>query len=88
MKSKGLSLIQGPRLVILRKEVCKISMRFMPNMILEVIREQVSSYLLKKIAELQSPNKYKVYSGHGRKHCVASTIPITRLAKEPGRQLF
>ena len=47
------------------------SIRLVPDMIPEVVSEQVSSYLSKKFAELQSPNKFKVYMGHGGKPWVS-----------------
>nr|KAF6470986.1 carnosine dipeptidase 2 [Molossus molossus] len=61
----------GAKTVIPRKVVGKFSIRLVPNMIPEVVSEQVTKYLTKKFAELQSPNKFKVYMGHGGKPWVS-----------------
>jgi nonspecific dipeptidase len=53
--------------VIAREVDGKFSIRLVPNMIPEVVSKQVSSYLSKKFAELQSPNKFKVYMSPGGK---------------------
>lgn len=61
----------GAKTVIPRKVVGKFSIRLVPDMVPEAVSEQVSSYLSKKFAELQSPNKFKVYMGHGGKPWVS-----------------
>lgn len=61
----------GAKTVIPRKVVGKFSIRLVPNMTPEVVSEQVTKYLTKKFAELQSPNKFKVYMGHGGKPWVS-----------------
>ncbi|XP_051019834.1 cytosolic non-specific dipeptidase [Acomys russatus] len=61
----------GAKTVIPRKVVGKFSIRLVPNMIPEIVSEQVSSYLSKKFADLHSPNKFKVYMGHGGKPWVS-----------------
>ncbi|XP_034492402.1 cytosolic non-specific dipeptidase isoform X2 [Marmota flaviventris] len=61
----------GAKTVIPRKVVGKFSIRLVPNMTPEVVSEQVTSYLTKKFAELHSPNKFKVYMGHGGKPWVS-----------------
>ncbi|KAM7321093.1 LOW QUALITY PROTEIN: hypothetical protein ACRRTK_020346 [Alexandromys fortis] len=61
----------GAKTVIPRKVVSKFSIRLVPDMVPEAVNEQVSSYLSKKFAELQSPNKFKVYMGHGGKPWVS-----------------
>ncbi|EPY78610.1 cytosolic non-specific dipeptidase isoform 1 [Camelus ferus] len=57
----------GAKTVIPRKVVGKFSIRLVPNMTPEV----VTSYLTKKFVELHSPNKFKVYMGHGGKPWVS-----------------
>ncbi|KAB1256158.1 Cytosolic non-specific dipeptidase [Camelus dromedarius] len=67
----------GAKTVIPRKVVGKFSIRLVPNMTPEVVSEQacghrgVTSYLTKKFVELHSPNKFKVYMGHGGKPWVS-----------------
>uniref|UniRef100_A0A8I3WUW3 Carnosine dipeptidase 2 n=1 Tax=Callithrix jacchus TaxID=9483 RepID=A0A8I3WUW3_CALJA len=61
----------GAKTVIPRKVVGKFSIRLVPNMTPEVVSEQVTSYLTQKFAELHSPNKFKVYMGHGGKPWVS-----------------
>nr|XP_030724050.1 cytosolic non-specific dipeptidase isoform X2 [Globicephala melas] len=61
----------GAKTVIPRKVVGKFSIRLVPDMTPEVVTEQVTSYLTKKFAELDSPNKFKVYLGHGGKPWVS-----------------
>ncbi|XP_012581259.1 PREDICTED: cytosolic non-specific dipeptidase [Condylura cristata] len=61
----------GAKTVIPRKVIGKFSIRLVPNMTPEVVSEQVTSYLTKKFAELNSPNKFKVYMGHGGKPWVS-----------------
>ncbi|XP_044941162.1 cytosolic non-specific dipeptidase isoform X3 [Mustela putorius furo] len=61
----------GAKTVIPRKVVGKFSIRLVPNMTPEVVSEQVTSYLTKKFADLHSPNKFKVYMGHGGKPWVS-----------------
>ncbi|GAB5579579.1 beta-Ala-His dipeptidase isoform X1 [Prionailurus iriomotensis] len=56
----------GAKTVIPRKVVGKFSIRLVPNM-----TPEVTSYLTKKFAELHSPNKFKVYMGHGGKPWVS-----------------
>ncbi|KAG8504379.1 Cytosolic non-specific dipeptidase, partial [Galemys pyrenaicus] len=61
----------GAKTVIPRKVTGKFSIRLVPDMTPEVVSEQVTSYLTKKFAELGSPNKFKVYMGHGGKPWVS-----------------
>ncbi|EFB24585.1 hypothetical protein PANDA_013727, partial [Ailuropoda melanoleuca] len=76
----------GAKTVIPRKVVGKFSIRLVPNMTPEVVSEQayarlrihcvlfvtqVTSYLTKQFADLRSPNKFKVYMGHGGKPWVS-----------------
>uniref|UniRef100_A0A8W4FIV5 Carnosine dipeptidase 2 n=1 Tax=Sus scrofa TaxID=9823 RepID=A0A8W4FIV5_PIG len=61
----------GAKTVIPRKVIGKFSIRLVPDMTPEVVSEQVISYLTKKFAELHSPNKFKVYMGHGGKPWVS-----------------
>ncbi|KAF7691392.1 hypothetical protein HF521_011689 [Silurus meridionalis] len=49
----------------------KFSIRLVPDMDPKVVEEQVVSYLNKKFAELESPNKMKVTMGHGAKAWVS-----------------
>lgn len=61
----------GAKTVIPRKVIGKFSIRLVPDMTPEVVSEQVTSYLTNKFAELRSPNKFKVYMGHGGKPWVS-----------------
>ncbi|KAI4897598.1 hypothetical protein NFI96_016005 [Prochilodus magdalenae] len=61
----------GAKTVIPRKVNGKFSIRLVPDMDPKVVEKQVSSYLEKKFAELESPNKMKVYMGHGAKAWVS-----------------
>ncbi|XP_076991346.1 cytosolic non-specific dipeptidase isoform X3 [Tamandua tetradactyla] len=61
----------GAKTVIPKKVIGKFSIRLVPNMTPDVVSEQVTSYLTKKFAELHSPNKFKVYLGHGGKPWVS-----------------
>ncbi|NXH39216.1 CNDP2 dipeptidase, partial [Dicaeum eximium] len=61
----------GAKTVIPRKVIGKFSIRLVPNMTPEEVTKNVEDYLNKKFAELQSPNKFKVYLGHGGKPWVS-----------------
>ncbi|XP_053106214.1 cytosolic non-specific dipeptidase isoform X1 [Hemicordylus capensis] len=61
----------GAKTVIPRKVTGKFSIRLVPDMTPEVVSKQVQDYLYKKFAELHSPNKFKVYLGHGGKPWVS-----------------
>ncbi|XP_044282436.1 cytosolic non-specific dipeptidase isoform X1 [Varanus komodoensis] len=61
----------GAKTVIPRKVIGKFSIRLVPDMIPEVVTKQVQDYLSSKFAELHSPNKFKVYLGHGGKPWVS-----------------
>ncbi|KAI5091160.1 cytosolic non-specific dipeptidase [Silurus meridionalis] len=61
----------GAKTVIPRKVIGKFSIRLVPDMDPKVVEEQVVSYLNKKFAELESPNKMKVTMGHGAKAWVS-----------------
>lgn len=61
----------GAKTVIPRKVIGKFSIRLVPNMTPEAVTEQVTKYLTEKFAELHSPNKFKVYLGHGGKPWVS-----------------
>nr|XP_020657468.1 cytosolic non-specific dipeptidase isoform X2 [Pogona vitticeps] len=61
----------GAKTVIPRKVIGKFSIRLVPDMTPEVVTKQVQDYLSKKFSELQSPNKFKVYLGHGGKPWVS-----------------
>ncbi|XP_037001553.2 cytosolic non-specific dipeptidase [Artibeus jamaicensis] len=61
----------GAKTVIPRKVIGKFSIRLVPNMTPEAVTEQVTKYLTEKFAELRSPNKFKVYLGHGGKPWVS-----------------
>uniref|UniRef100_A0A674BXR9 Cytosolic non-specific dipeptidase n=1 Tax=Salmo trutta TaxID=8032 RepID=A0A674BXR9_SALTR len=67
----------GAKTVIPRKVIGKFSIRLVPDMDPKVVEKQVTCHL-EKFAELESPNKLKVYTGHG---CPTSTIPITWLVE-------
>uniref|UniRef100_A0A8D0L0X6 Cytosolic non-specific dipeptidase n=1 Tax=Sphenodon punctatus TaxID=8508 RepID=A0A8D0L0X6_SPHPU len=61
----------GAKTVIPRKVIGKFSVRLVPNMTPEDVSKQVQDYLTKRFAELHSPNKFKVYLGHGGKPWVS-----------------
>ncbi|KPP79004.1 hypothetical protein Z043_101445 [Scleropages formosus] len=61
----------GAKTVIPRKVIGKFSIRLVPDMDPKKVEKQVIGYLEKKFAELESPNKLKVYSGHGAKAWVS-----------------
>ncbi|KAL0962247.1 hypothetical protein UPYG_G00337600 [Umbra pygmaea] len=61
----------GAKTVIPRKVIGKFSIRLVPDMDPKVVEQQVISYLEKRFAEMQSPNKLKVYMGHGAKAWVS-----------------
>ncbi|NWJ00881.1 CNDP2 dipeptidase, partial [Crypturellus undulatus] len=61
----------GVKTVIPRKVIGKFSIRLVPNMIPEEVTKHVEDYVSKKFAELQSPNKFRVYLSHGGKPWVS-----------------
>uniref|UniRef100_A0A667WRF3 Cytosolic non-specific dipeptidase n=1 Tax=Myripristis murdjan TaxID=586833 RepID=A0A667WRF3_9TELE len=61
----------GAKTVIPRKVIGKFSIRLVPDMDPKVVEKQVVTYLQKKFDELESPNKMKVYMGHGAKAWVS-----------------
>ncbi|XP_027708186.1 cytosolic non-specific dipeptidase [Vombatus ursinus] len=61
----------GAKTVIPRKVIGKFSIRLVPDMVPEVVEKQVVSYVNEKFTELKSPNKFKVYMGHGGKPWVS-----------------
>uniref|UniRef100_A0A8C1SJV1 Cytosolic non-specific dipeptidase n=1 Tax=Cyprinus carpio TaxID=7962 RepID=A0A8C1SJV1_CYPCA len=64
----------GAKTVIPRKVIGKFSIRLVPDMDPKVVEKQLSTYLkdmTKKFAEMQTPNKLKVYMGHGAKAWVS-----------------
>ncbi|MEE6464641.1 hypothetical protein FKM82_006312 [Ascaphus truei] len=61
----------GAKTVIPRKVIGKFSIRLVPDMNPEDVEKQVQDYLTKQFAELGSPNKCKVYMGHGGKPWVS-----------------
>ncbi|KAM4688467.1 cytosolic non-specific dipeptidase [Discoglossus pictus] len=61
----------GAKTVIPRKVIGKFSIRLVPDMLPVEVEKQVQVYLSKKFAELGSPNKFKVYMGHGGKPWVS-----------------
>ncbi|CAB1320869.1 unnamed protein product, partial [Coregonus sp. 'balchen'] len=61
----------GAKTVIPRKVIGKFSIRLVPDMDPKVVEKQVIDHLEKKFAELESPNKLKVYMGHGAKAWVS-----------------
>uniref|UniRef100_A0A6Q2YIL2 Cytosolic non-specific dipeptidase n=1 Tax=Esox lucius TaxID=8010 RepID=A0A6Q2YIL2_ESOLU len=61
----------GAKTVIPRKVIGKFSIRLVPDMDPALVDKQVKSYLEKKFAELESPNKFKLYMGHGAKAWVS-----------------
>ncbi|XP_021416076.2 cytosolic non-specific dipeptidase isoform X1 [Oncorhynchus mykiss] len=61
----------GAKTVIPRKVIGKFSIRLVPDMDPKVVEKQVTGHLEKKFAELESPNKLKVYTGHGAKPWVS-----------------
>ncbi|RLW13252.1 hypothetical protein DV515_00000107 [Chloebia gouldiae] len=68
---EGAFSASGAKTVIPRKVIGKFSIRLVPNMTPEEVTKNVEDYLNKKFAELQSPNKFKVYLGHGGKPWVS-----------------
>ncbi|KAI6075283.1 Cytosolic non-specific dipeptidase [Aix galericulata] len=68
---EGAFSASGAKTVIPRKVIGKFSIRLVPNMTPEEVTKHVEDYLNKKFAELQSPNKFKVYLGHGGKPWVS-----------------
>ncbi|XP_036371539.1 cytosolic non-specific dipeptidase-like [Megalops cyprinoides] len=61
----------GAKTVIPRKVIGKFSIRVVPDMDPKTVEKLVISHLQKKFAELESPNKLKVYMGHGAKAWVS-----------------
>lgn len=61
----------GAKTVIPRKVIGKFSIRLVPDMDPKVVEKQVIGHLEKKFAELGTPNKLKVYMGHGAKAWVS-----------------
>ncbi|XP_076865968.1 cytosolic non-specific dipeptidase isoform X2 [Brachyhypopomus gauderio] len=61
----------GAKTVIPRKVNGKFSIRLVPDMDPKVVEKHVISYLEKRFAELESPNKMKAYMGHGAKAWVS-----------------
>ncbi|NXN72185.1 CNDP2 dipeptidase, partial [Himantopus himantopus] len=68
---EGAFSASGAKTVIPRKVIGKFSIRLVPNMTPEEVTKHVEDYVNKKFAELQSPNKVKVYLGHGGKPWVS-----------------
>ncbi|NXM33555.1 CNDP2 dipeptidase, partial [Oxyruncus cristatus] len=68
---EGAFSASGAKTVVPRKVIGKFSIRLVPNMTPEEVTKHVKDYLNKKFAELQSPNKFKVYLGHGGKPWVS-----------------
>ncbi|XP_010136271.1 PREDICTED: cytosolic non-specific dipeptidase isoform X2 [Buceros rhinoceros silvestris] len=68
---EGAFSASGAKTVIPRKVIGKFSIRLVPNMTPEEVTKHVEDYLNKKFAELQSPNKFRVYLGHGGKPWVS-----------------
>ncbi|XP_068003668.1 cytosolic non-specific dipeptidase [Melanerpes formicivorus] len=68
---EGAFSASGAKTVIPRKVIGKFSIRLVPDMNPEEVTKHVEDYLSKKFAELQSPNKFKVYLGHGGKPWVS-----------------
>uniref|UniRef100_A0A674BYC8 Cytosolic non-specific dipeptidase n=1 Tax=Salmo trutta TaxID=8032 RepID=A0A674BYC8_SALTR len=62
----------GAKTVIPRKVIGKFSIRLVPDMDPKVVEKQVTCHL-EKFAELESPNKLKVYTGHGCKPSLSHT---------------
>ncbi|XP_053719050.1 cytosolic non-specific dipeptidase [Synchiropus splendidus] len=61
----------GAKTVIPRKVIGKFSIRLVPDMDPKVVEKLVIDHLNKKFSELGSPNKLKVYMGHGAKAWVS-----------------
>uniref|UniRef100_A0AAY4EKA5 Cytosolic non-specific dipeptidase n=1 Tax=Denticeps clupeoides TaxID=299321 RepID=A0AAY4EKA5_9TELE len=61
----------GAKTVIPRKVIGKFSIRLVPDMDPKVVETMVVAHLKKKFADLESPNKLKVYMGHGAKAWVS-----------------
>ncbi|XP_048849677.1 cytosolic non-specific dipeptidase [Brienomyrus brachyistius] len=61
----------GAKTVIPRKVTGKFSVRLVPDMDPKAVERQVMDYLKMKFAERDSPNKLKVYMGHGAKAWVS-----------------
>ncbi|KAI2652970.1 Cytosolic non-specific dipeptidase [Labeo rohita] len=77
----------GAKTVIPRKVNGKFSIRLVPDMDPKVVEKQVITHVENKFAELQSPNKLKVYMGHGAKAWPDLTreggsIPVTLTFQE------
>uniref|UniRef100_A0A8C6PLS2 Carnosine dipeptidase 2 n=1 Tax=Nothobranchius furzeri TaxID=105023 RepID=A0A8C6PLS2_NOTFU len=61
----------GAKTVIPRKVTGKFSIRLVPDMDPKIVEQQVVEHVQKKFAELGTPNKLKVYMGHGAKAWVS-----------------
>uniref|UniRef100_A0A1A8HY19 Cytosolic non-specific dipeptidase n=1 Tax=Nothobranchius kuhntae TaxID=321403 RepID=A0A1A8HY19_NOTKU len=61
----------GAKTVIPRKVTGKFSIRLVPDMDPKIVEKQVVEHVQKKFAELGTPNKLKVYMGHGAKAWVS-----------------
>uniref|UniRef100_A0A4W4FKM9 Cytosolic non-specific dipeptidase n=1 Tax=Electrophorus electricus TaxID=8005 RepID=A0A4W4FKM9_ELEEL len=61
----------GAKTVIPCKVSGKFSIRLVPDMDPDLVEKQVISYLEKKFAELESPNKMNISMGHGAKAWVS-----------------
>ncbi|XP_035286629.1 cytosolic non-specific dipeptidase-like [Anguilla anguilla] len=61
----------GAKTVIPRKVIGKFSIRLVPDMDPKVVEKLVISHLQGKFSERESPNKLKVYMGHGAKAWVS-----------------
>ncbi|KAM9166638.1 cytosolic non-specific dipeptidase isoform 1-T1 [Pangshura tecta] len=68
---EGAFSASGAKTVIPQKVIGKFSIRLVPDMTPEDVAKQVEDYLTSKFAELQSPNKFRVYMGHGGKPWVS-----------------
>ncbi|XP_069476849.1 cytosolic non-specific dipeptidase-like [Ambystoma mexicanum] len=68
---EGAFSASGAKTVIPRKVIGKFSIRLVPDMDPKDVEKQVQDHLTKIFAQQESPNKFKVYMGHGGKPWVA-----------------
>uniref|UniRef100_A0A8C4THX0 Cytosolic non-specific dipeptidase n=1 Tax=Erpetoichthys calabaricus TaxID=27687 RepID=A0A8C4THX0_ERPCA len=68
---EGAFSASGAKTVIPRKVIGKFSVRLVPDMDPKEVEKLVNTYLTKKFAERDSPNKLKVTVGHGAKAWVS-----------------
>lgn len=68
---EGAFSASGAKTVIPKKVIGKFSIRLVPDMDPKKVEKQVQDHLTKRFAQQESPNKFKVYMGHGGKPWVA-----------------